>query len=119
MSFLHQEGLHDPIEKILFTEGEPVSAIRQAATRWRSQLAVIGIQRRTGMRRLLFSSSAKQILRQVTCDVLAVPLKDSPRAICDPTGPAYLDVCPDPWRERVATRPLSLSASSSMLSWLK
>jgi len=96
VSFLHQEGLHDPIEKILFTEGEPVSAIRQAAARWRSQLAVIGIQRRTGLRRLLSASSTKQILRQVTCDVLAVPLRDNPRAVRDPTEPAYLNVWPYP-----------------------
>ena len=96
VSFLHQEGRHDPIEKIVFTEGEPVSAIRETTARWRSQLAVIGIQRRTGLRRLLCPSSAKQILRQVSCDILAVPLKDSSRAVRDPAEPDRLRVWPYP-----------------------
>jgi len=96
VSFLHEEGRHDPLEKIVFTEGEPVGAIRQATARWRSQLAVIGIQRRTGLRRLLCASSAKQILREVTCDVLAVPLKDGSRAVRDPAKPDRLRVWPYP-----------------------
>ena len=96
VSFLHQEGRHDPVEKIVFTEGEPVSAIREATARWRSQLAVIGIQRRTGLRRLLCPSSAKQILRQVSCDILAVPLKDSSSAGRDPAAPDRLRVWPYP-----------------------
>lgn len=59
--------------QILAEPAAPLSAIRNALERARPQLLVIGVSRWFMLKRLIIGSVADQVLRSITCDVLAIP----------------------------------------------
>jgi universal stress protein E len=72
-SFLDQEGLNDERYEITLEEGDPFGTIKDSVKRQNPDLLVIGTRGHTGLKRLLLGSVADEVLRQVECDVLAVP----------------------------------------------
>lgn len=57
----------------LVEEGLPAEVIRRVAEREGADLVVIGTRGHTGLKRLLLGSVADALLRELACDVLAVP----------------------------------------------
>lgn len=57
-----------------FGRGDARAAIRTVAKRERADLVVVGCRPRTAISRLLFGSVSRGVLRDVQCDVLAVPV---------------------------------------------
>lgn len=72
-SFLRREGLNDDRYEIILEEGDPFGTIRDVVKRQNPDLLVIGTRGHTGLKRILLGSVADEVLRQVECDVLAVP----------------------------------------------
>jgi nucleotide-binding universal stress UspA family protein len=72
-SFLRREGMDDERYKILLEEGDPFATIRNTVRRRNPDLLVIGTRGHTGLKRILLGSVADEALRQIECDVLAVP----------------------------------------------
>lgn len=72
-SFLDREDLNDERYKILLEEGDPFGTIRDSVRRQNPDLLVIGTRGHTGLKRLLLGSVADEVLRQVECDILAIP----------------------------------------------
>ena len=56
----------------LVREGRPGHEIVAAAHEWGADLVVIGSHGRTGLRRLLFGSTAEAVVRQAPCAVLTI-----------------------------------------------
>jgi universal stress protein E len=72
-SFLDREGLNDERHEIILEEGDPFATIKESVRRKNPDLLVIGTRGHTGLKRLLLGSVADEVMRQVECDVLAVP----------------------------------------------
>lgn len=72
-SFLRRERIDDERYEILLEEGDPFETIRDAVKRRNPDLLVIGTRGHTGLKRILLGSVANDALRQIECDVLAVP----------------------------------------------
>lgn len=72
-SFLRRQSLNDDRYEIILREGEPFSTINESVRRQNPDLLVIGTWGHTGLKRLLLGSVANEVLREVECDVLAVP----------------------------------------------
>lgn len=72
-SFLIREGLHAPKNRIILEEGDPFGTILHAVEQRRPDLLIIGTRGHTGLKRILLGSVADEVLRQVECDVLAIP----------------------------------------------
>jgi nucleotide-binding universal stress UspA family protein len=72
-SFLKREGMDDERYEILLEEGDPFGTIKDAVKRRNPNLLVIGTRGHTGLKRILLGSVADEALRQIECDVLAVP----------------------------------------------
>lgn len=66
---LHLQGPYD----LELEQGQPFEAIRAAVEKYRPDLLVIGTRGLTGTRRLLLGSVADALLRELECDILAVP----------------------------------------------
>jgi nucleotide-binding universal stress UspA family protein len=71
--FLDREGLAGDRYGVALEEGDAFETIATAIERQNIDLLVIGTRGHTGLKRLLLGSVADEILRQVECDVLAVP----------------------------------------------
>ena len=74
LPFLRRECLDDPGNEVLLEDGDPFGTIMAAIDRRRPDLLVIGTHARTGLKRLLFGSTADLIIRHANCDLLVVPL---------------------------------------------
>jgi universal stress protein E len=72
-AFLDREELDNERYQIILEEGDPFATIRDSVRRRNPDLLVIGTRGHGGLKRLLLGSVADEILRQVECDVLAVP----------------------------------------------
>lgn len=72
-AFLQAQGYDGEGWATLVEEGPPFEVIRGAVERLRPDLLVIGTHGHTGIKRLLLGSVADRVLREVACDVLAVP----------------------------------------------
>jgi nucleotide-binding universal stress UspA family protein len=72
-SFLDREDLNDERYEIILEEGDPFGTIKDSVRRHNPDLLVIGTRGHTGLKRLLLGSVADEVLRQIECDVLAVP----------------------------------------------
>ena len=59
------------------TRGDTHSVLSNAASSARADLVVVGRRARTTISRLLFGSVSRWVLRDVTCDVLTVPISTS------------------------------------------
>lgn len=77
-AFLSRERLNDDRYKIILEEGDPFGTIKDSVERQNPDLLVIGTRAHTGLKRLLLGSVADELLRQVECDVLAVPPEQVP-----------------------------------------
>jgi len=64
-----------PVERRLIREGSPAREIHSAATENEIDLIVMGTHGQKGLQ-LLLGSTANSVLHGVSCDVLAVRLKD-------------------------------------------
>lgn len=58
---------------LVVEEGPPFEVIRRAVERLNAELVVIGTRGHTGLKRLLLGSVADEVLRNIECDVLAIP----------------------------------------------
>lgn len=63
---------HDAPVACLVAPGRPEVVVTEVAKRRRADLVVIGTHGRSGLRHLLLGSVAEHVLRDATCDVLAV-----------------------------------------------
>lgn len=72
-SFLAGLSLGELSHRALLEEGTPFPAIRKAVEEHHPQLLVIGTRGLTGLKRVLLGSVADAVLREIECDVLAVP----------------------------------------------
>ena len=72
-SFLDREDLNDDRYEIILEEGDPFGTIKDSVRRKDPDLLVIGTRGHTGLKRFLLGSVADEVLRQVECDILAVP----------------------------------------------
>jgi nucleotide-binding universal stress UspA family protein len=66
----------------LLVEGDPATAVVQAAKESRCDLIVMGTHGRTGLHRLLMGSVAEEVMRKAPCPVCAVKGPVSADAIC-------------------------------------
>lgn len=66
-------GLGPRLLQIILQEGEPAEALRRAVERLSPDLVVIGTRGQAAIGRLVLGSVAKEALRTLGCDVLAVP----------------------------------------------
>lgn len=71
--FVEGVGLEGPRIGKAVEEGEAVEGIRRVVERERPDLLVAGTRGHTGLRKVLLGSVASRLLREVDCDVLAVP----------------------------------------------
>lgn len=60
-------------KRLVVEEGPPFEVIRRAVERLDAELVVIGTRGHTGLKRLLLGSVADEVLRNIECDVLAIP----------------------------------------------
>jgi universal stress protein E len=74
-SFLRDNGVGDLTNVLLIEKGGPFEAIDSAVKQIQPDLLIIGTRGHSGLGRLLLGSVADQVLRQIECDVLAVPPK--------------------------------------------
>jgi universal stress protein E len=77
-AFLRDNGLGDLTNVLLIEKGGPFNAIKSAVKKVQADLLVIGTRGHGGLKRVLLGSVADQVLRQIQCDVLAVPPERSP-----------------------------------------
>jgi nucleotide-binding universal stress UspA family protein len=61
-------------------EGNPARQIVLAAEQWGASLVVMGTHGRTGFAHLLLGSVAERVVRKAPCAVIAVPMKEEPKA---------------------------------------
>ncbi|MDH4569264.1 universal stress protein [Pseudomonas sp. BN414] len=71
--FLLREELGGHIDQRLIEEGQPMTALRRVLDRDPVDLLVIGTRGLTGMKRILIGSVADAAIRELDCDILAVP----------------------------------------------
>lgn len=71
--FLLQEELGPVISQRLIEEGLPMTALRRVLEREPVDLLVMGTRGLTGLKRVLIGSVADAALRELNCDILAVP----------------------------------------------
>jgi universal stress protein E len=72
-TFLRDNGFGDLANVLLVEKVGPFEAIDSAVNKIHPDLLVIGTRGHGGLTRLLLGSVADQVLRQIDCDVLAVP----------------------------------------------
>lgn len=71
--FLRDNGFGDMANILMIEKGAPFEAIENAVNRIDPDLLVIGTRGHSGIKRVLLGSVADQVLRQIQCDILAVP----------------------------------------------
>lgn len=72
-AFLLKEELEGLIDQRLIEEGQPMTALRRVLEREPVDLLVMGTRGLTGMKRILIGSVADAAIRELDCDILAVP----------------------------------------------
>ncbi|MET4702519.1 universal stress protein E [Constrictibacter sp. MBR-5] len=72
-SFLANLGLGTPAMRIALEEGPPFLSIKKRVDKEKPDLLIIGTRGLTGAARFLLGSVAEAVLRDIECDVLAVP----------------------------------------------
>lgn len=73
VKFLDGIGFAKLSNPLLVEKGAPFEAIQHGVRQLQPELLVIGTRGHGGLKRILLGSVADQILRQVECDILAVP----------------------------------------------
>ncbi|WP_271409037.1 universal stress protein [Pseudomonas sp. Q1-7] len=71
--FVLKEQLGAVIDQRLIEEGQPMTALRRVLEREPVDLLVLGTRGLTGMKRILIGSVADAAMRELDCDILAVP----------------------------------------------
>ncbi|MDH4652544.1 MULTISPECIES: universal stress protein [unclassified Pseudomonas] len=71
--FLRREELGAHVDQRLIEEGQPMTALRRVLERDSIDLLVMGTRGLTGMKRILIGSVADAAIRELACDILAVP----------------------------------------------
>jgi nucleotide-binding universal stress UspA family protein len=71
--FLLKEELGPVIDQRLIEEGQPMTALRRVMDREPVDLLVMGTRGLTGMKRVLIGSVTDAAMRELDCDILAVP----------------------------------------------
>lgn len=61
-------------------EGTPWKEIIESAQEWNADVIVLATHGRSGVRRLVFGSTAEQVIRHATCPVVIVPALSKSRA---------------------------------------
>jgi universal stress protein E len=61
--------------KILVEGAVPINLIQRAASEFQADICVVGTKSTVGLERFFLGSVAKEVLRQVDCDILIVPSK--------------------------------------------
>jgi nucleotide-binding universal stress UspA family protein len=69
-------------------EGDPVTAILEAAAEHHSDLIVLGSHGRRGLQRLLHGSVAEEVIRRSTCPVLVVKMPAAAETVAHETETA-------------------------------
>lgn len=73
LHLLTTEGLAALKPELLVEEGPAVDVIKAAVVRLKPALVVLGTRGQSGLRKVLIGSVANAVLRDVECDLLAVP----------------------------------------------
>jgi universal stress protein E len=71
--FLNDNGFGKMANILLVEKASPFEAIENAVNKMQPDLLVIGTRGHSGLKRVLLGSVADQVLRQIECDILAVP----------------------------------------------
>ena len=71
--FLKDNGFDQMTNVLLVEKGSPFEAIENSVNKLQADLLVIGTRGHSGLKRALLGSVADQALRQIGCDILAVP----------------------------------------------
>jgi universal stress protein E len=74
-AFLRDQGLAELSTRLLVEKGPPFAAIDAGIRHLQPDLLVIGTRGHGGLKHILLGSVADEVLRKVSCDVLAVPPK--------------------------------------------
>jgi len=72
-AFLATGDLADRRVELTVDSGSPFDAIHQAVLQQEPQLLVVGTRGLTGLKRVFLGSVADRVLREIECDILAVP----------------------------------------------
>ena len=72
-AFLGANGLDDRRVELTVDSGTPYDAIHHAVEQQAPQLLVVGTRGLTGLKRVFLGSVADRVLREIECDILAVP----------------------------------------------
>ena len=71
--FLRDNGFGKLSNLLLIEKGTPFEAIEAGILQLQPSLLIIGTRGYSGLKRILLGSVADELLRQIECDILAVP----------------------------------------------
>lgn len=76
-AFLRERELHQASQVIFLEKGTPFEAVKSGVDAVQPDLLVIGTRGHSGLKKIFLGSVADQVLRQIECDILAVPPKNA------------------------------------------